>query len=58
MNRLTKTHLALFGGGETTVVASTNVADAYDGVSNEPSGREPNHHLNGFTIRMDTITRN
>ena len=31
-----KDALALFGGGDTTVVAASNVADAYDGVSNEP----------------------
>jgi len=31
-----KDALALFGGGDTSVVASSNVADEYDGVSNEP----------------------
>ena len=32
-----KDALALFGGGDTTVVASSNVADEYDGVTNEPT---------------------
>ena len=48
-----KDALALFGGGETTVVASTNVADAYDGVSNEsPEENPPSfewvHHSDGY----------
>lgn len=32
-----KDALALFGGGDTTVVASSNVADEYDVVTNEPT---------------------
>ena len=52
-----KDALALFGGGDTTVVASSNVADEYDGVSNEPADEsttetEPAfewvHHSDGY----------
>ena len=52
-----KDALALFGGGDTSVVASTNVADEYDGVTNEtpevPSqGDELDfewvHHTDGY----------
>ena len=56
-----KDALALFGGGDTTVVASSNVADEYDGVSNEPTMSQhlrQNQRLNGFTIQTAIITRN
>ena len=52
-----KDALALFGGGDTTVVASSNVADEYDGVSNEPVDEKPLeadpafewvHHSDGY----------
>lgn len=52
-----KEALALFGGGDTTVTASSNVADEYDGVSNEPADEtlieaEPTfewvHHSDGY----------
>ena len=52
-----KDALALFGGGDTTVTASSNVADEYDGVSNEPAPEsapviEPAfewvHHSDGY----------
>ena len=52
-----KDALALFGGGDTTVVASSNVADEYDGVSNEPtdettpeaeSALDWDHHSDGY----------
>ena len=52
-----KDALALFGGGDTTVVASSNVADEYDGVSNEPTDEttpDPElafewvHHSDGY----------
>ncbi len=52
-----KDALALFGGGDTTVVASNNVADEYDGVGNEPSVESTSvespifewvHHSDGY----------
>ena len=52
-----KDALALFGGGDTTVVASSNVADEYDGVSNDSTTEstpetEPAfewvHHSDGY----------
>ena len=52
-----KDALALFGGGDTTVTASSNVADEYDSVSNEPAPEsapviEPAfewvHHSDGY----------
>ena len=52
-----KDALALFGGGDITVTASSNVADEYDGVSNEPAPEsapviEPAfewvHHSDGY----------
>ena len=56
-----KDALALFGGGDTTVVASSNVADEYDGVSNEQAmilHLRLNQRLNGFIIQTAIITRN
>ena len=41
-----KDALALFGDGETTVVASSNIAEEYDGVSNEPIPDTPSRRLN------------
>ena len=52
-----KDALALFGGGDTTVVASSNVAGEYDGVTNEPTDEtiheaKPSfewvHHSDGY----------
>ena len=51
-----KDALALFGGGDTTVIASSNVADEYDGTSSESSqtttketpGFEWIHHSDGY----------
>lgn len=52
-----KDALALFGDGETTVVASGIIADKYDGVSNEPTPDTPKqfeptfewiHHSDGY----------
>ncbi|CAI8351906.1 MAG: Uncharacterised protein [Candidatus Poseidoniaceae archaeon] len=52
-----KDALALFGGGDTMVVASSNVVDEYDGVSNEQTDEttleaEPEfewvHHSDGY----------
>ena len=46
-----KDALALFGGGDTTVTASTNVADLYDGVT-DTNASEPTsewvHHTDGY----------
>ena len=46
-----KDALALFGGGDTTVTASTNVADLYDGVTDvakPESTSEWVHHTDGY----------
>lgn len=46
-----KDALALFGGGDTTVTASANVADQYDGVTdndNPKSTVEWFHHTDGY----------
>ena len=52
-----KDALALFGGGDTTVVASSNVADEYAGMSTEPvsvteleseASFEWVHHFDGY----------
>lgn len=46
-----KDALALFGGGDTTVTASTNVADLYDGVTDaSPSNPTSQwiHHTDGY----------
>ena len=46
-----KDALALFGGGDTTVTASTNVADQYDGVTEGNSSKSTSewiHHTDGY----------
>ena len=52
-----KDALALFGGGDTTVVASNNVADDYDGISDQTSSHSTTkedpafewiHHSDGY----------
>lgn len=46
-----KDALALFGGGDTTVTASTNVADQYDGVTENADSEvhvEWFHHTDGY----------
>ena len=52
-----KDALALFGGGDTTVVASSNVAEEYDGVTDHPVQDESEsvqddfewiHHSDGY----------
>ena len=46
-----KDALALFGGGDTTVTASTNVADQYDGVADNDDSEahvEWFHHTDGY----------
>ena len=46
-----KDALALFGGGDTTVTASTNVAELYDGVTDATASKltsEWIHHTDGY----------
>lgn len=46
-----KDALALFGGGDTTVTASANVADQYDGVTDNDNPKlnvEWFHHTDGY----------
>ena len=46
-----KDALALFGGGDTTVTASTNVSDLYDGVTDATASKSTTewvHHTDGY----------
>lgn len=46
-----KEALALFGGGDTTVTASANVADLYDGVTDTTASESTTewvHHTDGY----------
>ena len=46
-----KDALALFGGGDTTVTASTNVAELYDGVTDATASESTSewiHHTDGY----------
>ena len=54
-----KDALALFGGGDTSVSPSGNVADAYDGAAENAPLSTPHQEIlmNGFDTLMAIITR-